>query len=129
MAVIIPDRRAALQALDRIRDPRSGKGLNEAGLVKGLVIRAGRAGFALVVPPADLELYEAVRAEAEAALAAFPGVQRAQVMLVPDDEPTPAPGTMRVRRGARLSPELEADAQPRKPPPTARPDHRRPRRW
>jgi ATP-binding protein involved in chromosome partitioning len=124
MAVLIPDRQAALQALDQIRDPRSGKGLNAAGLVKGLVVRAGRAGFALVVPPNDLALYEPVREAAEAALAAFPGVQRAQVMLVPDDEPAPAPGTLRVRRGAKLSPELEADAQPRKPPPTAKPlDH------
>ena len=93
MAVLIPDRQAALHALDQIRDPRSGKGLNAAGLVKGLVIRAGRAGFALVVPPEDLVLYEPVREAAEAALAAFPGVQRAQVMLVPDDEPAPAPGT------------------------------------
>jgi ATP-binding protein involved in chromosome partitioning len=121
MAVIIPDRQAALQALDRIRDPKSGRGLNAAGLVKGLVIRAGRAGFALVVPPEDLELYGPVREAAEAALAGFPGVQRAQVMLVADDEPAPAPGTVRVRRGARLSPELAADAAPRRPPPTARP--------
>jgi ATP-binding protein involved in chromosome partitioning len=121
MAVLIPDRQAALKALDAIRDPRSGKGIAEAGLVKGLVMRHGRAGFALVVPPADLGLYEEVRAQAEAALAAFPGIQHAQVMLAADDEPPPAPGTVRVRRGARLSAELQADAAPRRPPPSARP--------
>ena len=124
MAVLIPDRQAALRALDAVRDPKSGRGIAEAGLVKGLVLRAGRAGFALVVPEADRALYESVRAEAEAALAAFPGIQRAQVMLASDDEPAPAPGTVRVRRGAKLSPELQEDATPRKPPPTARPlDH------
>ena len=124
MAVLIPDRQAALRALDAVRDPKSGRGIAEAGLVKGLVLRAGRAGFALVVPEADRALYEPVRAEAEAALAAFPGIQRAQVMLASDDEPAPAPGTVRVRRGAKLSPELQEDATPRKPPPTARPlDH------
>ena len=124
MAVLIPDRQAALKALDAVRDPKSGRGIAEAGLVKGLVLRAGRAGFALVVPEADREIYEPVRAEAEAALAAFPGIQRAQVMLAGDDEPAPTPGTVRVRRGAKLSAELQEDATPRKPPPTARPlDH------
>src|SRR5690242_15216002 len=42
MAVLIPDKQAALNALDAIRDPKSGKGIVAAGLVKGLVIRHGR---------------------------------------------------------------------------------------
>ena len=39
------DRKAVLQALNAIRDPKSGRGLVEAGLVQGLVAKDGRAGF------------------------------------------------------------------------------------
>ncbi|HMP63682.1 MAG TPA: iron-sulfur cluster assembly protein, partial [Phenylobacterium sp.] len=41
----IPDRAAVLAALDAVTDPRTGQGLAQAGLVQGLVLRPGRAGF------------------------------------------------------------------------------------
>ena len=124
MADQIPDRQAVLDALNAVRDPRSGRGLADAGLVQGLVLRAGRAGFMLEAPAADVALYEPVRAAAEAALARLPGVERAQVVLTADQEPPAAPGSVRVRRGASLSPQMQADAAPRRPPPTAAPlDH------
>ena len=55
------DRDAALKALDQIIDPRSGKGLAAAGLVQGLVLREGRAGFMLEVPAADAVRYAPIR--------------------------------------------------------------------
>jgi ATP-binding protein involved in chromosome partitioning len=70
-----------LKALDAVLDPVSGKGLVAAGLVHGLALRPGRAGFILEAPAADAARYQPVRLAAEAALAALPGVDEAQVVL------------------------------------------------
>jgi len=63
------DRAALLAALDGILDPRSGKGLNAAGLVRGLILAPGRAGFMLEVPAGEVETYQPVRDAAEALIA------------------------------------------------------------
>ena len=76
-----PDRTAILQALDAVIDPQSGKGLTSAGLVRGLVLRGGRAAFMLEVAPADIDLYRRVRDQAEEVLAEIDGVEVAQVVL------------------------------------------------
>ncbi len=127
-----PQRPAVIDALNGVLDPKSGQGLVRAGLVHGLVIAPGRAGFMMEVAAADAALYAPVRDAAEAALKAVAGVDKAQVVLTatrgggappPHDhdhshEPAPAPGTVRVRRGgARLS--AEAQAQMRPPAPAA----------
>jgi len=83
----LPDRSQVLAALDQVKDPKSGRGLAEAGLVKGLSIRSGRAGFMLEVPAADAALYATVRTAAEQALAAVPGVDQAQVVLTAEAGP------------------------------------------
>src|SRR4051812_37606511 len=83
----VPDRAAVLAALDKVKDPRTGRGLSAAGLVRGLVLRAGRAAFMLEVPPAEVELYREVRDAAERALAAVPDVASAQVVLTADAAP------------------------------------------
>ncbi|MDB5429507.1 MAG: iron-sulfur cluster assembly/repair protein ApbC [Caulobacter sp.] len=74
-------RDAALEALDQVIDPVSGKGLSSAGLVQGLVVRGGRAGFMLEAPAGHAAAYAPVREAAEKALAALPGVEKAQVVL------------------------------------------------
>jgi ATP-binding protein involved in chromosome partitioning len=114
-----PDRAAVLKALDGVRDPKSGRGLVEAGLVQALVVGPGRAGFMLEVSRRDVAAYEPVRDAAEAALKALPGVERASVVLTAwsegggdDAEPPLAPGATRVRRGAQLSPAAQAQVQP-----------------
>ncbi len=76
-----PDRTAILKALDAIVDPKSGKGLTSAGLVRGLVLRAGRAAFMLEVAPADIEVYRPIRDRAEEILAESDGVEIAPVVL------------------------------------------------
>lgn len=104
------DRDAALRALDQVADPRSGKGLATAGLVQGLVIRDGRAGFMLEVPAAEAARYAPVREAAERALAALPGITRAQVVLTAS-----APeGVTRQRKGARVAGDPKAELRPRK---------------
>ena len=76
-----PDRTAILKSLDTVIDPKSGKGLTSAGLVRGLVLRGGRAAFMLEVAPADIEAYRGVRDRAEEILAETDGVEIAQVVL------------------------------------------------
>ncbi len=80
-----PERAAVLHALDTVIDPKSGQGLAAAGLVHGLAVRPGRAGFMLEVAAEDVTLYNPVRAAAEAALARVPGVDQAQVVLTTAD--------------------------------------------
>lgn len=118
----IPDRDLVLAALDRVVDPKTGKGLSAAGLVRGLTVGPGRAGFMLEVPVAETALYAPVRDAAQAALAAVQGVARAQVVLTAEhDAPPPAEGVTRVRKGARVSPDPQA--QPAPPADAARPAH------
>lgn len=118
-----PDRANILAILNQLVDPRSGQGLVDAGLVQGLVASRGRAGFMLDVAATDVRLYGPVRDQAEAALAALPGVDRAQVVLTTAAEPAQAPGTIRVRKGAQLSPEAVAQGVPKRPAAALKPAH------
>ncbi|HWE44628.1 MAG TPA: Mrp/NBP35 family ATP-binding protein [Caulobacteraceae bacterium] len=113
-----PDRDAVLEALDKVSDPKSGQGLNRAGLVRGLALGPGRAGFMLEVSRADAELYAPVRQAAERALLAVAGVETAHVVLTAESAPATRPA-----RGARLSDEAMAQNRPRAPVPEGRPAH------
>ena len=112
-----PDQAVVLAALESVVDPKSGKGLSSAGLVQGLVVSEGRAGFMLEVAREDAALYAPVRDQAEAALMAVAGVERAQVVLTAASR-APAPGTVRVSKGARLA--ADPRAQPEAMPPAER---------
>lgn len=121
-----PDRAEVYSALDRILDPKSGQGLMKSGLVRGLTIGPGRAGFMMEVDAADARLYAPVRDEAEAALKAIPGVERAQVVLTAEAHhghghghpPQARPGQ---RGGARLSDEALSEGRRAAPVPQGRP--------
>jgi ATP-binding protein involved in chromosome partitioning len=117
------ERQNILSKLNQLVDPKSGRGLVDAGLVQGLVAARGRAGFMLEVAPADVPLYEAVRTEAESLLAALPGVERAQVVLTASAEPSLAPGNIRVRKGATLSPQAVSQNAPSRPTGAMKPAH------
>jgi ATP-binding protein involved in chromosome partitioning len=102
----VPDRAAILAALDQVKDPKTGLGLAAAGLVRGLVVRAGRAAFMLEIPAADIALYQPVHEAAERALAAVPGVDSAQVVLTAETA-TPQLQTSAPRK-ARVSEDPQA---------------------
>jgi ATP-binding protein involved in chromosome partitioning len=102
---------AALLRLNSILDPRTGKGLSDAGMVQGLSIRGGRAGFMMEVQGEEVALYGPVREAAEAALRDLPGVEKAQVVLTASEAP-PAPGSVRVRKGASLAADPQAAPRP-----------------
>ena len=97
-----PDRDQVLAVLDKVIDPRSGRGLAAAGLVQGLMIGEGRAGFMLEVPAEDAARYGFVREAAEKALKTVPGVEKAQVVLTAASK-APAAGVTRVRKGASVA--------------------------
>lgn len=118
----IPDRETVLAALDRILDPKSGKGLASAGLVRGLTLGSARAGFMLEVGADETALYAPVREAAQKALAAIPGVEKAQVVLTAEHAAAPpAEGVTRVRKGARVA--ADPQAAPAPPADAARPAH------
>jgi ATP-binding protein involved in chromosome partitioning len=109
-----PERATVLAALDAVKDPKTGQGLAQAGLVRGLSLRAERAAFMLEVPEAEIELYRPVRDAAEAALARVSGVAKAQVVLTAEHA---APAAPQVRapsapRRARVAEDPHAQMAP-----------------
>ena len=106
-----PDPAAAAKLLDAIIDPRSGQGLMASGLVQGLSLRNGRAGFMMEVAGEDVALYESVARAAEQALMTLAGIDKAQVVLTASEAP-PAPGAVRVRKGAKLAGDSQAEVRP-----------------
>ena len=114
---MVVDRAAALDALDAIIDPKSGRGLSAAGLVQGLVVEGGKAGFMLEIAPVDAALYAPVRDAAEKALAALPGVTTAQVVLTAAAR-APAPSH---QKSARVAADPQAQLAPQ--PAAERPPH------
>lgn len=107
-----PDRTAILKALDEVRDPKSGQGLTSAGLVRGLVLRGGRAAFMLEVAPADIEVYRPVRDRAEDVLAHMDGVEVAQVVLTTEIQAPSAPQLKVSPRRARVAEDPQARLHP-----------------
>ena len=88
----------------------------------------------LEVDRGDADLYGPVREQAEAALKALPGIERAQVVLTADrapassatgDEPPVPHGAVRMRRNARMSAGAQAQVAPpeQRPPAGLKPAH------
>jgi ATP-binding protein involved in chromosome partitioning len=82
------------------------------------MVGEARAGFILEVASEDAARYGFVRDAAEAALKAIPGVEKAQVVLTAAAR-APAPGVTRVRKGASLANDPQAQphaAEAQRPP-------------
>jgi ATP-binding protein involved in chromosome partitioning len=86
---------AVRTALRSVRDPVSGQDVVSAGMVDGLAVKAGMVQFALQVPRERARESEPLRAAAERAVAAVPGVLSATVVLTAHRaepaKPAPAP--------------------------------------
>ena len=72
---------AVTKALTAVKDPASGRDVVSAGMVQGLVVRDGMVHFALQVAREAAASMEPVRAAAEAAARAVPGVISATAVL------------------------------------------------
>ncbi|APT57863.1 iron-sulfur cluster carrier protein ApbC [Roseomonas gilardii] len=84
-------------ALAEVRDPQTGLDVVSAGWVQGLVARDGLVQFALEVPRERARALEPVRAAAERAVAAVPGVLSATCVLTAHRAAPPADAPRAVR--------------------------------
>ena len=74
--------RAALEAaLAAIIDPKSGRSVLDADLIRGLVIQNGHVGFTVEVAPADARASEPLRLACERSVLAVPGVRSVTAVL------------------------------------------------
>ena len=96
-------------ALNKILDPETGKGLLDAGKIKGLAVSdEGRATMVLEVSANLAPAYEPVRVQAEVAATTVKGITSAQVVLTAENPP-----------GAARTPPIAgktADSKPLKKP-------------
>ena len=98
-------------ALNKIRDPETGKGLLDSGKIKGLdVNEEGKATLVIEVSPDLAPGFEPVRQDAEAAAAKVRGISAAQAILTAESAPQAAP-----TKSAARKPEVVADAKPKMP--------------
>ena len=80
------------RALDRVKDPVTGKGIFTAGRVSGLSLRDdGRVAFVIDAPPNGAEFYEKVRESAEKAVRGVRGVSGVTAVLTAERPPQRAP--------------------------------------
>ncbi|SHK09619.1 ATP-binding protein involved in chromosome partitioning [Roseomonas rosea] len=83
---------AVRAALAGLRDPTSGRDLVSAGMVGGVAVRDGMVQVEIAVPRERAREFEPVRAAAEAAARAVPGVISASAVLTAHRAgPSPAP--------------------------------------
>ncbi|MEO3472702.1 Mrp/NBP35 family ATP-binding protein [Roseomonas sp. CAU 1739] len=105
---------AVTAALRSVKDPATGRDVVSAGMVQGLAARDGLVQFSLEVPRERAAQMEPLRAEAQKAAAAVPGVLSATVVLSAHRAATPQPATPRQAakapsgQGPMLLPEVGA---------------------
>ena len=92
----------ALTALRAVTAP-DGTDIVSAGLVRALSVEGGAARFVMEITPDQADAMEPVRARAEAALAALPGIERASVLLTAHTEA--APPQIKPKRAAPQGPQ------------------------
>jgi ATP-binding protein involved in chromosome partitioning len=102
-----------LDALAKVASPR-GVALTNANVLSAITVTDGKVFFSINVDAAEARAWESVRAQAEAAVRAIPGVGVAMIALTAERKAgaatSPSPG-------AATSPSLGATAPPPSPPP------------
>ncbi len=68
-------------SLNKVRDPKSGRGVMDAGLVQGLHVADGRVRFVLDVPAGMAEFYESVRTACDRAVKDVTGITQVTAVL------------------------------------------------
>jgi len=75
-----------LDALAKVRSPR-GVALTEAGVLSAITVNDDKVFFSVNVDAAEARAWESVRAQAEAAVRAIPGVKAAMIALTAERKP------------------------------------------
>ncbi|HXU59926.1 MAG TPA: iron-sulfur cluster carrier protein ApbC [Verrucomicrobiae bacterium] len=82
---------AVLAALKTIADPDRGGNIVDLGMVSGLALRGGHVAFAIEVDRARAPKLEGLRAQAEKAVAALPGILSVSAVLTAERPAAKAP--------------------------------------
>ncbi|MHA6262373.1 Mrp/NBP35 family ATP-binding protein [Arenibacterium sp. CAU 1754] len=95
-------RDAVLAELKQITDPVSGSDIVAAGLVRALTVEDGAVRFVLEIDPAQAQVMEPARAEAEARIKAMEGVKSVSAMMTAHSQKAPPPD---LKAGRKAEPE------------------------
>jgi ATP-binding protein involved in chromosome partitioning len=102
-----------LDALARVASPR-GVGLTNAGVLSPVAVTDGKVFFSINVDATEARAWESVRAQAEAAVRAIPGVTVAMIALTAERKPGPAAAPP-PHRHAQGVPPVSAHRPPQSP--------------
>ncbi|MEO1549327.1 MAG: Mrp/NBP35 family ATP-binding protein [Pseudomonadota bacterium] len=83
------EREAVLAALKTITDPVAGTDIVASGVMRALNVDGDTVRFVLEIAPSQAEAYEAVKAKAEATLAALDGVSKVSIVLTGHSDTAP----------------------------------------
>jgi len=84
------DRETVLAALKKVEDPVAGGDIMASGVVRALNVEAaGAVRFVMEIAPSHAKAYEAVKAQAEEALKALPGVTGVSIVLTGHTDKAP----------------------------------------
>ncbi len=104
-----------LSSLARVRSPR-GVALTDAGVLSDITVNDGKVFFSINVDAQEARAWETVRAQAESAVRAIPGVTTAMIALTaerkPGSAPPPSRGTPGVRPAAAHRPPQSPSGSP-----------------
>ena len=90
-----------LDSLRKVASPR-GEALTDANVLSAITVADGKVFFSINVDAAEARAWESVRAQAEAAVRAIPGVTTAMIALTAERKPgTPAPPPHRPAGGVQ----------------------------
>ena len=84
-----PNEADVVKALEKIKDPVSGRNVIEAGLIEGIAIRGRHASFTIEVPAARGATAEPLRKSCEEAVAQIPGILSVTAVLTAQREGHP----------------------------------------
>ena len=102
----MPTEAEILRALELVTLPGDGGSLRKSDRLSAIAINGGKVMFSIAIDPPEAASFEAVRAQAQSAAAAVPGVERALVSL-----------TAEHTAGQAASPTRQAPPRPAQPRP------------
>jgi ATP-binding protein involved in chromosome partitioning len=100
-----------LDALAKIASPR-GVALTSANVLSAITVNDGKVFFSINVDAAEARAWESVRAQAEAAVRAVPGVSLAMIALTAERKPASSPPP---HRAAQAVPPVSSHRPPQSP--------------
>ena len=103
-----PSEADVVKALEKIRDPASGRNVIEAGLIEGIAVRGRHASFTVEVPATRGASAEPLRQACEEAVAQIPGILTVTAVLTAHREREARPANTATRQAHGHAPAAAA---------------------